>query len=169
LKHIAKALSWIFLKIAHVTKMLPGSIAGIFIVITFFYNLFTTGFSYAFAVMAKAIFSAELVINENVHLAIQNSPSYNIVSFFNIVVSFLVIYTLAKFIKNLLMNYAGATASGSAFIIAILIIAIIQISAIAVIDGTFGFIPIKDGVIFLLMNLEPVFTNIFSQGVVVIT
>ena len=40
-----------------------------------------------------------------------------------------------------------------------------EISAVAVIDGSFGFIPIWSDMIFLLMNLQPVLLNIFSRGV----
>jgi len=139
--------------------------AGLFIVTEFFINLIRANFTYAFSETAKTLFSAELVINEMVHLAIANSSSYTIISFIRILISLYILYALVKFIGKVLIKFTGSQAEAMAYVVGLIIVAIIEISAIAVIDKQFGFFPIYNGLIFLFMNLKPVIFNIFSFGV----
>ena len=44
--------------------------------------------------------------------------------------------------------------------------AILEVSAIAVIDGSYGFIPFYHGIFFLIKNINPVIFNIFGEAVV---
>lgn len=141
---------------------------GLFIVTQFFIDFFSTkSFPFAFSNMGKTLFSAELVINEKVHMAIANAQGYNLIDFFQILISLYILYALVSFLVRLQVGVGGAQAKWGAFVIAIIIVGIIEVSAIAVIDGVFGFVPLWDGVIFLLMNLEPVLTSIFGYETIV--
>lgn len=141
-------------------KFIPKSFAGIFIVSNFIINIFTKGFAYAIAVLAKSLLAAELIINQNVKLAIANSPEYGLNEFFSIIISIYILIVFVKWIGKLFVNIAGAQALWGAFAMAIVMIAILEIAAVRFIDGVFGFVPIKDGIWFLLMNLAPVLQNI---------
>ena len=141
-------------------RVLPKGMLSLFIVFTFIIEIFTKGFSYAFTNLAQSILSAELTINKIVHLAIINSTEYTLVSFFSVFSSVMILYYLTKFIGEFLIKMTGSQAVAMAYIVSILIVGIIEVSAIAVIDGNLGFIPIKDGLYFLGRNIVPVFQNI---------
>lgn len=141
-------------------KILPEMFVIIFSIITAVVEGFRNGFKAGVMVLAKEIFGAELVIRQNVQLAIQNDPTYSFFAFFAILNGVLVIYVLTKFImKYIIMGISGSTAPVSAFLISLLIVGLIEMAAIGWIEHIF-FIPLWDGVIFLLFNLQPVFGNI---------
>jgi len=141
-------------------KLIPGSIAGIFVLIQFFIDLFKFGVSFAFKNLATSLLAAEYQINKAVTLAVQNSDSYNLASFFSIVSSFFIIYYFVKWIGKFLIGVTGSQARAMAYFIAVIILGVIELSTVRIVDGVWGFVPIKDGIWFLLMNLNVVFQNI---------
>jgi len=141
-------------------RFLPKGGLSLFIFITFFIELFTKGFSYAMTHLATSILGAELIINRNVKLAVQNLPDYSLLSFVEIVSSVLVLYYLIKFITAFLVGFSGSQARWSSMIVSILIVGIIEISVISIVDNHLGFIPIKDGLWYLVTNIQPVLLNI---------
>lgn len=143
---------------------IPMFLVGIFLIGEFLWNLITHSFPYAFEQLAKATFAAELTINENVQLAILNAPEYNLWSFLQIVIAVYIIYLIVKFFTMVQVKLAGATAQWGAMLISVLFVGIIEISMVRIIDGQFGFIPIWNGIIFLLLNIVPVFANIFGPS-----
>lgn len=139
--------------------VIPKASVGIFIIIIFFFNLITLGPITAFANLAQSIFGAELIINTNVHLALIDSPDYGVFQLFEIFIALMTLYILVKYITKALVGWTGSQAIWGAGSFAVLIVAIISISYTKIADGSFGFIPIWDSVIFLAMNLQPVLIN----------
>ena len=138
---------------------IPGSSVGIWIVITFFYNLINSGFGVAINELSLSIFGAELIIQKNVNLAIINSIDYGLYQFFEIIIAVMTLYLLVKFISKFIDSVAGAQSSFGSVMVSILIVAILEIGAIKLVGGQFDFIPFYDGVWFLIMNLKPVLIN----------
>jgi hypothetical protein len=162
---LGKGLAKLFRGLLNLTKYSSLIPVGIFIVGDFFLNWFRSkSFPFAFSITAKTLLSAELIINEKVHLAIANAKGYNLIDVFQILIALYILYALVRFFTKLQIKQAGSQAEWGAVMIAVAIVSIIEVSAVAVIDGKFGFIPIWDGVIFLLMNLQPVFTSIFGYA-----
>lgn len=145
-------------------KFIPAGLSAIFVIITFFVDIFKFGLSYAFKHMAEQLFAAEYTINKAVTLAIQDSPQYNFGAFLSIISSVFIIYFFIKFVGKLFVKISGSQAIWGAYLMAFLFFAVIEISAVKIIDGHFSFFPIKDGVWFLLMNLNPVLQNIHWIG-----
>ncbi len=162
-KYIGMFFSWVFRMLGIYGKWIPSGFAGIFIVSDFIINWVRANLPYAFQNLAKTLFSAELIINEKVHLAIANAQSYNLLDFIHILISIYVIFSLVKFFAKLEIKIAGAQAEWGAYFMAIVIVAIIEISMIKIIDGTFGFIPLWNGIIFLIINIKPVLTAIITS------
>lgn len=149
-----------FMFLGKYSKILPKSILGFFILLKFFSNLFTHGFNFAFEELAKSIFSAELVIRENVLLAIENSSNYGMIEFLEIFFSFMILWYLLKMLMKVFASL-GMVSSFGQFLSAFLVIVVVESSAVVIINGKFNFIPIYDGVFFLMQNIEPVIQNIF--------
>jgi len=137
-----------------------GWVLGLFLFWTFLFNLFTQGFVFAITELAHSVLGAEHVIHENVTLAINNAPEYGVFEFVEIWMSFMIIWFLVKKIAELIHGFSGAQAPYGAIFIAIVIVAIIEFSAVTIINWEFSFVPIKDGIIYLIFNLQPVFSNI---------
>lgn len=162
-KKLGFFFGWFFGLFGKIKGVLPKSFLGFFILIKFFSNLFTHGFNVAFEELAKSILSAELVIRENVLLAINNSPDYGILEFVEIIFSLMILWYLVKMIMKAFDNSA-MFGSFVQFLWSVLIIAIIETSTSVALTRSFTFIPIYDGVFFLLMNLSPVLANIHIFG-----
>lgn len=145
-------------------RFIPAGFLGLFVVSQFISDIFTEGFAYAFAHLGKTLFSAELVINENVKLAIINSPQYGFGSLLEIIASVMIFYFLLKWLTKLFVKIAGAQAEWGAMLLSLFFIFALEISMVRVIDGQFGFIPIKDGLWFLIMNIKPVLLNVHLFG-----
>jgi len=121
---------------------------------------FNNGFQAGFIMFVKQIFAAEYIINTNVTMAINQDPQYGFLAFMAILNGVLVIYVLTKLIyKYILVGFTGSTAPVSGFLIALLIVGVLEMAAIGWLEKVF-FIPLKDGIIYLLFNLQPVFYNI---------
>jgi hypothetical protein len=142
-------------------RFIPVGIAGLFIFVQFVIDLFTKGFPYAIAHFSETILGAELTINQAVHSAIVDSPSYNFLAFLSIIVSLIIIYTIIRVIGKISRKLLAANQSYGEYLIGIGIFIILSAASIRVIDGVWGFVPIKDSVVFLLVNINPVFANIF--------
>lgn len=141
---------------------------GIFIVSQFFIDLIRANLPYAFSNMAKTLFTAELKINELVHMAINNVPGYNIWSFIQILLSLYILYALVRFFSFLIVSVAGGQAIAGSYVISLLFVGVISISAIAVVDKSMGFIPIYDSVIFMFMNIDKVIGSIIGSSSVIV-
>jgi hypothetical protein len=142
------------------SKALPYGFAGIFVVSSFFSNWYHHGIAYASMYLAKTILGAELIINENVHHAILNQ-GYGLWQFIEIMMSVYILVMLIKFLGKVQERLAGAQSRWGSYLFAIPVVFIIEIATVRFIDGHFGFIPLKDGIFFLMMNLTPVLNNIF--------
>jgi len=156
--------TWFFALFGKVKGVLPKSFLGFFILIKFFSNFFTSGFNVAFEELAKSILSAEMVIRENVLLAINDSVTYGIAEFVEIFFSLMILW---YFVTTLMKAFDASAMVGKfgQFFWAVLIVAIIETSTSVALTRSFTFIPIYDGVFFLAMNLAPVFGNIHFFGV----
>ena len=152
-----------------VKHYIPAGITTIFIVVQFFVDWILATLPYAFQNLSQTLFAAERTINEMVRLAVYDPASYNIVSFLKILISLYILYILVKFLAKLQIKVTGSQAEWGAYVIGVLFVAIIQISTIRMIDGKFGFIPIWDGVIYMLFNLQFVITGIFVSSYKVTT
>lgn len=148
------------------SRFIPSYFAGIFIIFDFFLNLIKYNFVYAFKNLASTIFLAELNINTMVNYAILDVQEYNIFAFFRIIVSLFILYKFVSFLTAVQINYGGSQAKSSAFILSILFTGIISMSLVSMAEGQFGFIPIRDSIVFLILNFDSVISNIFgSSGV----
>ena len=145
-------------------RFIPGSIAGLFVVFNFFSDLINFNSQVAFENLAKSILSAELVINENVNLAIVNSPQYGLYSFIEIIFSIFILYTLIRFLVKLQVKVGGAQAEWGAYLVSLLMVFVIEISTVRFLNGDFSFIPFYDGLFFLFVNSSPVLNNIFGSS-----
>jgi len=161
-RYLGRFGKWAF----SVARYIPLGLGAIFIVSNFFIDLFTTGFKVAFYHLIKTIFLSELVINEKVVEAVYYPAMYNIWDFVAILVSLLVLYNLGKFLIKALDRSMGANLNMGSPVWAILIISLLSITGAVIIDKGLGFIPIKDSLYFLVVNIKPVLTNIFSSGAV---
>lgn len=162
--YLLRAFGGLFKYLGRFAKWIPAGMAGIFVVTNFFIDWIRGSFPYAFEGVAKTIFAAELVINEKVHMAIANAVGYNLIDIFQIAISLYIFFALIKFFTKIQVKISGAQAEWGAAFVALLIVAIIEVSAIKLIDGHFGFIPIWNGIIFMLINIGPVFTSIFGAA-----
>lgn len=140
--------------------ILPEMFVVLFTLINAIIVAFDDGFKAGFIMFVKQIFAAEYIIHQNVTMAINGDPAYGFLAFMAILNGVFVIYVLTKFIyKYILVGITGATAPVSGFFISILIVGVLEMAAIGWLEHVF-FIPLWDGIIYLALNLKPVFTNI---------
>jgi hypothetical protein len=119
-----------------------------------------TGFNAVFKVVGMQILAAEQNIKRVVDLAIANSPDYNLIALLSLFASLHIAYLVIKIFAKLLEWFTGSQAVGGTIVFAIIIFAIVEASAIGIVDGSFTFVPVKDGIVYLLFNLQPIFANI---------
>lgn len=160
MNNIIRAFSGLFEFLGKYFRFLPYGFTGIFIITNLLINLYYHGSTYAFIILAKTLLSVELVINENVHKAILNQ-GYGLIQFIEILTSIYIIYLFLRFWVWVQLKFSGSQAEGGSYVIAFIILFIVEITTVRFIDGSFGFVPIKDGLFFLFINLTPVFQNIF--------
>jgi len=143
------------------TKYGSLGLSAVYLLVTFVIGIFKYGFVQSFAYLAKSIFGAELIINEGVTLAVKNDPSYNFGVFLSIVFSFIILYSLVKHLSRFIRNMLGANKSYGENVISILIVMLISTMTAYAIDSQFGFFSVKDSIIYLIYNINPVLANIF--------
>lgn len=165
MKYFFKLIGAVFRGLVLYKKFIPAGLLGIFVVSQFITDAWTQGLTYASIHLGKTLFSAELIINENVNLAIADSTLYTFGAFFQIVMAVMIFYFLIKWITKVLVKVAGSQAEWGAMLIAVFIVFILEISMVRIVDGAFGFIPIYDGLWYLLTNYQPVLANIHFFGV----
>jgi hypothetical protein len=158
--YIGRAFVGFFVMLFRYSRWLPAGFSGLFVVITFLSDLFTKGISFATIHIAQILFAAEYIINQNVHLAIQNSDMYTLNSFFAILSSVIILFMFIKFLTKLFVKIAGAQAEYGAIFMSIVFVAMLESIVIWGSTGKFGFIPFYHGLWFLLTNLVAVVTNI---------
>lgn len=145
--------------------LLPKSILGFYVVITFFINLATQGFSVALTEFGKSIFSAEMVIRENVMLAVAGDPTYGIFNLIEIVFSIMMLWYILKFMFWIAKSFQGESIPKiPTMALLCLILAIIEFAVASMINKNFDFIPIVDGIGYLLFNIQPVLMNVHIFG-----
>jgi hypothetical protein len=160
-RYFFRFIGQIFAFVLKYKGILPLSFTGLFVVASFISDTIRQGVVFAAVNLSKTFFASELVINENVKLAILDSPLYNIGAFFHIIISLFIIWYFIFFVTKLFVKIAGAQAEWGAAVMAVLFFCAIEFASIKIIDGFFGFIPIRDGVFFLLQHIDPVIMNIF--------
>ncbi len=163
-KYFGGFFRWFVTFLTTYKKLLPVSLLGVFLVQDFLTALFTKGITEAFISFAQKILAAEQTINYHVNLAISNSPEYTLYSVYAILVSLYMFWVVFKFWKNFTEKIQGANQNYGAIFIALLIVGILEAAVMNFTEGVL-FIPIKDGIIFLAMNLTPVLQNINYFGV----
>ena len=161
MSYIARGFARLFKYIPQVARFIPLGFAGLFVVTQFIIDWFTKGFAYAMAHAGQTIFAAELTINQMTHLAIIDSPEYGFGEFIAIAVSVLIMYSVVKWTGRGVRKLIGGNESFGEYVVGIFILSVVSAASIKVIDGVFGFIPIRDSIVFLLKNLGPVLGNIF--------
>lgn len=154
----------IFVNIWQFAKAYRGALGpallATFSVFNFIYTYFTEGLTAAYIQLSQTFFAAEYKIHEAVSLAIDNSPRYTLSSFIDIILGILVIYYFIKFVGYLMLKISGSTADWGSYFIALIIFAVVELSTVKITTGSFEFIPLWDGIIYLLLNLKPVLYNI---------
>jgi len=135
--------------------------AGLWVTTQFIIECFTKGIPYAFAHAGRTIFAAELTINQNVHLAIMDAPEYGLTAFIAIVVGVLIMYSVVKWVGKGVRYLTGANFSFGEIIVGLFVLAMMSIVSTKIIDGTFGFVPIRDSLVFLFVNIQAVIGNVF--------
>ena len=139
-------------------KYIPPGLVAIYIVLRFVLQFVFFGMNIALMNLGKTLLSSEMAIHEKVSLAISNSPDYNFFGLIDIIVSLLVLFYIISFLVKIIYSMTGGAQFGSV-IMALVIFALIEVVALKFIDGNFGFIPLKDGIFYLLFNLRPVVEN----------
>ena len=152
---LGKIWNFFFLNGAFLSKLAPG----MFIISAFFFNLIDEGFAFALREIAMSVFSAEKIIQRNVTLAISNSPEYGFIQFFEIIISFMIIYNLIKLFTKALQKGPGGQSEWGCMVFAVMIVFLIEYVAVLLIavsdyfiTGTIEpeflkFIPVWDGII----------------------
>lgn len=166
--YTVKFIQQFFRFFARNAKFLPGSFAGLYIIVNFIVDIVRGDVQVAFARLAKTLFAAEYVINQNVHLAVANSPQYGMGEFVQIVVSLMVMYIFIKWVSKVMTLSFGANKNFGAYFWAAVLLFVIEASSARIIDGTFGFIPLWDGVVFLFIHISPVLSNVFGSSAPVV-
>lgn len=138
---------------------LPGGITGLYIIINLIVDIYRGQPVVAVARLAKTIFAAEYTINQNVHLAIVNSPDYGFMQFFEILISVYIMYLFVKWVSRAMIRTFGANENLGAYVWALIILIVVEMSTIRIVDGVWGFVPIIDGVGFLFVNFNLVIIN----------
>jgi len=165
MSYVAKFIVTIFRFLFKNAKFIPVSITGMYIVINFLVDIFRGDIVTAFVRIAQTVFAAEYTINKNVHLAIANSPDYGLLQFFEILISIYILYIFIRFLIKIYVHFGGAQAKWAvATLIVVFTVFPLEMAMIKIIDGVWGFVPIKDGLIFLLYNIGPVVSNIFGAS-----
>lgn len=145
-------------------KFIPGSVAGVFLLIDFFRDLADEGVRIAFDNLARSIFACELAINKNVHLAMDNSIHYGVNEFLEIVTSVFILYTLFLFlVKIFQFSMSSNIALFGAIFISAFVIFMVELSVLKMV-GHPDFVPFRDGILLLFLNTTPVFNNIFGAA-----
>lgn len=153
-------LGRLFFFITRFSRFIPAGLAGLYVIINAFYVFFTKGLTAGFSYLATTFLAAEYTIHQNVELAIINSPSYTLNSFLQIVSSVFILFWFIKFVALLFIKISGSQAEWGAMVMASLFVFVIELSVVKIVSGSFGFIPLYDGLFFLLKHLPAVITNI---------
>jgi len=159
--HILKGLMRLFKYIPAVARYIPLGFAGLFVVTQFLIEAFTKGFPYAVAHAGQTIFAAELTINQNVQLAIMDAPEYGLHAFIAIAVGVLIMYSVVKWVGKGTRKLIGGNESFGEYVVGLFVLALVSTLSIKIIDGTFGFVPIRDSLVFLFVNIQAVIGNVF--------
>ena len=140
MKYILLAFTKLFRFLGKFKGFLPIGIPGLFLVIQFFINGFGKSWTFALSHLAKVVLASELTINEGVHLAISNSSSYNFWVFLDIILAVYILFNLIRFLSKVVLSITGANEKAwGGFVIAIIIVAILEVSVIKVIDNVWVF------------------------------
>lgn len=141
-------------------QLIPRGFVIGFTLLQTIYIGFSEGIRAGIESLAKTLLAAELIIQQNTTLAIQSDPTYTFWGLLQIINAVLVLYILAKIIyKFLMIGVAGGQAPVGMWILSILMLGLIEIAAVRIIEGVY-FIPFWDGVVYMLLNLQPVLGNI---------
>jgi len=142
---------------------IPRGFAFIFVLFNVITIFRSEGLGAAFKYLIKVLLASELIINQNVTLAINNSPEYNLFAFFAIVNSMIILYFLFRVLFWLIHFGVGSQLWAS--LGALLIMGFAEYAAACAFEGGFsGFIPIIHGVGYLILNIKPVLYNINWLG-----
>lgn len=162
MKYILKFFASVFRFLFKYWRFFPRGLAGLYIVTNLILDIIKYGPVVGFGNAAQTLFASELTLNQGVHMALANSPQYGIPVIIDIIVAVIVLYTIIKwFGKWIFIGVTGSQAPVMAYTISIFVVAIIEMLAIKIIDGTLGFIPIWDGLIFAFMNIDVLVSALF--------
>ena len=141
--------------------LLPRGIMALYVMFRTLILLSTVGPAEALTYLATQFLAAEYVIHQVVDLAIANTPSYNLFAVLDLFASLIFLFWMISLLKKLIFFMLTESASHlGAYLLALMIVFIMEWSAAWAIHGQWNFIPIYDGIIYLLLNLKPVIFNI---------
>ena len=163
MKGIRFLFGGLFKFLGKIKGVIPKFVGGIFLFISFIFNLFTIGPKEATLNLAREFFSAEVTIHEIVDLAIANDPSYRFIQFLTLIASVMIIVVWVQWMYWLITKSMNLNDGFSQYFWALLITGLIEMAAIALLDKQF-IIPIWHGLGYLLFNIAPVFYNIHIFG-----
>lgn len=155
---------------------IPGSMAGIFIINNFISDYANSGFAFALQQLMKTVVVAEKVISENVTLAVQNSVDYGLYEFFEILISFYILWRFLKVFREFARKTQNANEGYGEWWMAALFLFILEYCGVLLLTisdyyvsgaidyNNLKFIPLFSGVFYLLINLGPVLNNIHFWG-----
>ena len=148
--------------LARTRLYIPPIWAGLFIAWKLVTTAIEHGIVYALKDTANRVFLAEKTINELVTKAIQTPELYGFMDLVEIATSAIIMFVLIKFFANLITGMLGANEKNlGRWLIGAGIVFLIEFAVSSVSTGkAFDFIPIKDGIFYLIMNFSPVFNNV---------
>jgi hypothetical protein len=109
--------------------------------------------------IAKEIFTAEVQIRDVVNSAIANNGTYTLWSVVTIINSLLLMYLIVNFIANALTG-TGMYGDYMTVMWGLLVLVILEFSVARFTGAATDFVPVRDGIWHMLMNLHPLVYNI---------
>jgi hypothetical protein len=141
------------------SPFLPKIFLWFFILYRIATPIFSEGFSAAaLKTIAQNFLAAELTLREAVDKAYAGTFSYTDV--FVLIGAVMFIYYVIKWVGDtVFIGFTGSQAHFMAYVMAFLLFAVVEFSAISLTDMAITFIPIWDGIIYFLLNWQVLFAN----------
>lgn len=126
-------------------------------IVTMFLN--KKGFTEILTAVAKEIFTAEVQIRDVVNSAIANDGTYTLWGVLIIINSLLLMYLIVNFVANALTG-TGMHGDYMTVMWGILVLVLLEFSVARFTGMATDFVPIRDGLWHMAMNLHPLVYNI---------
>jgi hypothetical protein len=106
----------------------------------------------AFEYLALSLLAAELTIKQNIDALIAGTTTH-FPALIEIIGALIILFGVIKVLSSVLINVTGSQARWGAYLIAVFIVGVIEFTAIYAFTDVTGFIPLRDGLLYLLLNI----------------